>query len=245
MSDTNLSASRRQVVKGVAWMAPVVAVAVATPSVAASTGGTIAFSPAEYVNPSGLGYIDLTGSVSASSTGAYPALLLLTYSDGFAGPNSVPVAEDGTFVVSGVTCPSAVRTGTVLASADGYTAGTASISVTNPEPRSGSINFNPVQYRGTRSGDRVLFPAITGTVAVTGGPLPDTVILSFSTPSPGRVDLRRDEGLTVPIDPVTGKFTVTGVYNAVVGGDNPFGFMYAGVDHPDITYGLATAELDG
>ncbi|MCJ1688472.1 hypothetical protein [Rathayibacter sp. VKM Ac-2927] len=245
MSDVNSGATRRQVVKGAAWAMPVVAVAVATPSVAASTGRTITFSPSEYVNPSGLGYIALTGSVSASSTGAYPALLLLTYSDGFAGPNSVPVAEDGTFVVSGVTCPSAVRTGTVLASADGYTSGAASISVTNPQPRSGSINFNPVQYRGTRSSDLVLFPAITGTVAVTGGPLPDTVILSFSTPSPNRVDLRRDEGPTVPIDPITGKFTVTGVYNAIVGGDNPFGFMYAGVDHPDITYGLATAELDG
>ncbi|MCJ1688527.1 hypothetical protein [Rathayibacter sp. VKM Ac-2927] len=83
-------------------------VAVATPSVAASTGRTITFSASEYANPSGLGYIALTGTVSASLTGAYSTLLSLTYSDGFAGPNSVPIVEDGTFVVSGATCPSTV-----------------------------------------------------------------------------------------------------------------------------------------
>lgn len=237
--------NRRQVVQHAAWSAPVVAAALATPAVAASAGGTIAFSPSQYVNPTGLGYISLTGTVSSTSAGAYPAFVLISYSDGFSGPDSVLVNEDGTFVVSGVTCPSAVRTGTVIATADSYTAGTATISVTDPQPRSGSINWNPRQYRGTRTETRVNFPTLTGTVAVTGGPLPDTVVLSFSEPSPGRVDLRRDAGLTVPIDPDTGGFTVTGVYNSIVGGDNPFGFIYAGVDHPEVDYGLATAELDG
>ncbi|WP_165909205.1 MULTISPECIES: hypothetical protein [unclassified Rathayibacter] len=208
-------------------------------------GAVITFSPAQYTNPSGLGYISLTGSVTADASGGYPALVLLSYSPGFAGPGSVPVASDGSFVVDRVTSPSDVRTGVVTATADGSTAGTATISVTDPEPKTGSINFNPEQYRGVRDGSRVNFPAITGVVTVNGGPLPETVVLSFSDPSAGRVDLRRDEGLYVPIDPVTGAFTITGVYNAIVDGDNPFGFIYAGILNPDRTFGLADAELDG
>lgn len=110
----------------------------------------------------------------------------------------------------------------------------------------GSIAFSPVRYCGTRDGDVVRFPTITGMVTVSSGPLPSTVILSFSEPSPGRVDLRRDAGLTVPVDPSTGAFAVDGVYNAIVDGENPFGFIYAGVLYPgDVTYGLATGELDG
>lgn len=60
------------------------------------------------------------------------------------------------------------------------------------------------------------------------------------------MDFRRDAGLTVPIGPTTGAFTVDGVYNAIVGGENPFGFIYAGVLNPDgVTYGQSTGELDG
>jgi hypothetical protein len=237
---------RRMIIKGAAWSAPVIALAVASPAHAASEAGLISFSPSAYTNPSGLGYTTLTGTVTPVS-GQYPAQLAVTYSQGFSGPISVAVdQQSGSFTVQNVTSPSAVRTGTITATATSYTSGTATLSVTDPEPRSGSIDWNPDQYRGTRQGDRVLFPTLTGTVVVTGGPMPSTIILSFSEPSPGRVDLRRDAGLTVPIDPDTGDFSVDGVYNAIVGGDNPFGFIYAGVLDPDgINYGRPDAELDG
>ncbi|AZZ48862.1 hypothetical protein C5E02_06140 [Rathayibacter rathayi] len=233
--------TRRAALRAAGWSVPVIALAVATPALAASETDSVGFAPSTYVNHTGLGTIALTGYVS----GPVPAVVLLHYSPGFSGPGSAPIQADGTFVVPGVTCPSAVVTGTVIASIDGYTAGTATISVTDPEPRSGSIAFNPAQYRGTRNGSRVDFPTLTGTVSVTGGPLPAQVVLSFSEPSPGRVDLRRDAGFLVPIDPQTGAFDVTGVYNAIVGGDNPSGFIYAGVQNPELTFGLSTAELDG
>lgn len=238
--------TRRSLAKGMAWSIPIMAVAVAAPAYAASAAGVISFSPTAYTNPTGQGYTTLTGTVSRTN-GAYPPQLAVTYSDGFAGPASVAVDQnDGAFTLLNVTSPAVVRTGTITASATGYTTGTATLSVTDPEPRTGSIDFNPTQYRGTRVGDRVNFPALTGVVTVNGGQLPSTVILSFSDPSPNRVDLRRDAGFTVPIDPSTGAFTVTGVYNAIVDGENPFGFIYAGVENPDgVTYGLSDAELDG
>lgn len=49
----------------------------------------------------------------------------------------------------------------------------------------GSIAFNPVQYRGTlnSAGTAVVFPTLTGVVTLSSGPLPSTVILSFSGPA--------------------------------------------------------------
>ncbi|RFA11689.1 hypothetical protein B7R22_18415 [Subtercola boreus] len=245
MSDFGVS--RRTVVKSAAWAVPVISLAVAAPAAAASGAGSIAFSPATYLNPSGLGYTALTGTVTATAGGVLPAQLAVVYSAGFSGPETTEVdPSTGNFTITNVTSPDAVATGTITATASGYGTGTATLSVTNPEPRSGSISFNPTQYHGTRNGNRVDFPVLTGTVSVTGGPLPDTVILSFSAPDPGRVDLKRDAGLTVPIDPITGAFSVDGVYNSIVGGDNPFGFIYAGVQNPGtISYGQATGELDG
>ncbi|MCJ1698411.1 hypothetical protein MT356_01670 [Rathayibacter festucae] len=39
---------------------------------------------------------------------------------------------------------------------------------------------------------------------------------------------------------------IDGVYNAVVGGENPFGFIYARVlDNNGIDFGQAIGELDG
>lgn len=66
--------------------------------------------------------------------------------------------------------------------------------------------------------------------------------------SDGRVDLRRDAGRYAPVDPATGRFEFSGIYNAIVGGDNPFGFAYVGVEEEDaygVIYGYDVAELDG
>ncbi|NQX06128.1 hypothetical protein HQQ82_13135 [Rathayibacter sp. VKM Ac-2856] len=115
-------------------------------------------------------------------------------------------------------------------------------------PITGTIAFVPVQYRGTRVGDRVEFPVITGVVTISRGPLPSKVFLNFSEVSAGRVDLRRDAGRYAAVDPATGRFEVRGVYNAIVGGDNPFGFVYAGVEEGDADgalFGYTVAELIG
>ncbi|AZZ56898.1 hypothetical protein [Rathayibacter iranicus] len=112
----------------------------------------------------------------------------------------------------------------------------------------GTIVFDPNQYRGTRANDRVKFTPLTGLITVSRGSLPTRVFINFSDPSPGRVDLRRDAGRYTTVNQATGRFQFTGVYNAIVGGDNPFGFAYAGVEEADsggITFGYATAELIG
>ncbi|MCJ1703342.1 MULTISPECIES: hypothetical protein [unclassified Rathayibacter] len=128
----------------------------------------------------------------------------------------------------------------------------AAAASTAPEadkgPITGTIAFTPVQYRGTRAGDRVEFPVLTGVVTISRGPLPAKVFLNFSEVSEGRVDLRRDAGRYVAVDPATGRFEVHGVYNAIVGGDNPFGFVYAGVEAEDADgalFGYTVAELIG
>lgn len=109
----------------------------------------------------------------------------------------------------------------------------------------GEIVFSPVQYRGTRVGDRVEFPTLTGVVTVENGPMPTTVHFEFSEVNE-REDIRRDAGSTVPIDPSTGRFEIDGVYNAIVGGENPFGFIYARVlDNNGVDFGQAIGELDG
>lgn len=112
----------------------------------------------------------------------------------------------------------------------------------------GTIAFSPDRYHGTRVGDRVEFPTLTGVVSISRGPLPSKVFLNFSDVSEGRVDLRRDAGRYTPVDQTTGRFAFTGVYNAIVGGDNPFGFAYAGVEEEDAdgaTFGYTVAELIG
>lgn len=102
-----------------------------------------------------------------------------------------------------------------------------------------------MQYRGTRVGDRVEFPTLTGFVTVANGPLPTTVHFVFSEVNE-REDIRRDAGSTVAIDPSTGCFEIDGVHNAIVGGENPFGFVYARVlDNTGIDFGRAIGELDG
>lgn len=125
----------------------------------------------------------------------------------------------------------------------------AAAASTAPSGRiTGTIVFSPDQYRGTRVGDRVEFPPLTGIVTISSGPLPAKVFLNFSEVSAGRVDLRRDAGRYAPVDPTTGRFEFAGVYNATVGGDNPFGFAYAGVEEEDAdgaTFGYTVAELIG
>lgn len=125
----------------------------------------------------------------------------------------------------------------------------AAAASTDPSgPITGTIAFHPDQYHGTRHGDRVEFPPLTGAVTISRGPLPSKVFLNFSDVSEGRVDLRRDAGRYAPVDPTSGRFEFTGVYNAIVGGDNPFGFAYAGVEEEDAdgaTFGYSVAELIG
>jgi hypothetical protein len=111
----------------------------------------------------------------------------------------------------------------------------------------GTIVFTPRQYRGTRVGDRVEFPPLTGTVTSSRGPMPSKAFVNFSDPNE-RVDLRRDAGRFTPVDPVTGRFSFDGVYNAIVDGENPFGFAYAGIAEEDADgaiFGYDVAELDG
>lgn len=112
----------------------------------------------------------------------------------------------------------------------------------------GTIVANPDQYRGTQVGDRVAFPPLTGVVTISRGSLPARVFINFSDPSPRRVDLRRDAGRYATVDQSTGRFEITGIYNAIVGGDNPFGFVYVGVEEEDsggANFGYATVELIG
>lgn len=117
-----------------------------------------------------------------------------------------------------------------------------------PATRTGTIAFSPARYHGTRVGDRVEFPDLTGVVTVSSGPMPASVFLRYSDVSPTRVDLRREAGGLVPVDPATGRFSVTGVYNALVGGENPFGFVYAGIREEETlgaVFGYTVAELIG
>jgi hypothetical protein len=38
---------------------------------------------------------------------------------------------------------------------------------------------------------------------------------------------------TFPVDPKTGEFTISGVYNSITGQENPYGFLYVGADQTD------------
>ncbi|NRD08972.1 hypothetical protein [Rathayibacter agropyri] len=147
-----------------------------------------------------------------------------------------------------------LRRRTVLAGAGwsvpavGVALATPAAAASTSATASGTIVFDPNQYRGTRANNRVKFTPLTGYVTVSGGPLPTRVFITFSEPSPGRVDLRCDAGRYATVIQATGRFQFVGVYNAIVGGNNPFGFAYAGVEEADaggIVFGYATAELIG
>ena len=48
--------------------------------------------------------------------------------------------------------------------------------------------------------------------------------------------------------PVTGRFSFDEISNAIVDGENPFGFAYAGIEEEDADgaiFGYDVAELDG
>ncbi|MCJ1688585.1 hypothetical protein [Rathayibacter sp. VKM Ac-2927] len=88
----------------------------------------------------------------------------------------------------------------------------------------GTITAAQDAYRGTRNGDRVEFPVVTGVVTVSNGPMPTMVRIELTGANEAS-DLRRDAGLLIPIDPATGTYAIDGLYNARTGGDNPYGFL--------------------
>lgn len=78
--------TRRAALRAAGWSVPVIALAVATPALAASGTGTVGFAPSTYVNRTGLGTITLTGYVS----GRVPTVVLLRYSPASAAPAVCP-----------------------------------------------------------------------------------------------------------------------------------------------------------
>ncbi|MBF4459183.1 MULTISPECIES: hypothetical protein [unclassified Pseudoclavibacter] len=253
--------SRRAVVTTAAWVLPTVSAALAAPLAVASTAPApepLTLGPDGAVVSDGESTISLRGFAATTEAGSRPQTVQLAYSSPITGPSSAAVdSETGEFEVtvnvSGFYAGASSGqefTGTVSASITGGTSVSVTVEViaprTAPGETTGTINFSPNQYRGSEVDGVTIFPTLTGVVTVNRGALPAEVILSFSDVSEGRVDLRRDAGLLVPINPTTGAFSVDGVYNAITGGENPFGFIYAGVNNAaNVTYGLAVAELDG
>lgn len=248
----NGNVNRRTIVAAAAWTVPVWATAATAPFSAASPASEeLSFGPDRWLGPEDENPFRLRGHAPLFE-GARPAQIDLTYTAGLSGPSTVPVDESGDFTVL-VDYPTPVPgsdvTGAVVATGPGMTTVSVSIRLTgaNPAPQvvTGSIQFSPVQYFGVERDGAVFFPTLTGTVAVSSGTLPAEVELTYSDPNE-RVSLSRIGGNFVPIDQVTGAFAVDGVYNSVTGGENPFGFIYAGVRNAgSVTYGLSVAELDG
>lgn len=121
-------------------------------------------------------------------------------------------------------------------------------AASTPTRVTGTIAFLPDTYHGTRNGDQVDFPPLTGILTVSSGPLPLKVALRFSAPEIGRIDLRSGTGLFAMVDPATGRFAFAAVANTVVGGHNPFGFAYVRVEEGDageVVFGESVAQLIG
>ncbi|WP_148060342.1 MULTISPECIES: hypothetical protein [unclassified Rathayibacter] len=137
---------------------------------------------------------------------------------------------------------------TILRSA-AWVAPTIAVAVAAPlaaaSTETGTIATDQDRYVGVRNGDRVDFPVVRGTVTVRNGAMPMTVHLEH-TGTTDQVDLRRDAGWSAAIDPSTGRFAFDGIYNAIVGGADPYAYVYIRVlDNNEVDFGQAIAVLAG
>lgn len=190
-----------------AWAVPVVALAAAAPSAAASgsASGEIRFSPSVYFPSSGL-----TNGVAGLVSPVGPLVLSLTYSPGFGGPATVAVsATTGSFSFT-VRCPVGLVGGTVTASASGYPSVSAAMYTQSPSMNTGTVMFTYDSATAT-SGEEGgwVFPPIAGSVSVTAANiLPSAVQFDYPTGYDGPP--------SATVDPVAGlqnvgRFSLSGV----------------------------------
>ncbi|UFS60184.1 hypothetical protein [Subtercola endophyticus] len=131
--------SRRSVVKGAAWSAPVVGLALAAPAAAASTVlGAITFDHSPYSTDGGI-VVDISGEVSAAPDGSYPSFISITAPNGITTSSTISLYPDGTFFLDdGTGTGNALsdflalgESAVITATSPGYTMGVATVFQVN------------------------------------------------------------------------------------------------------------------
>lgn len=203
--------SRRAVIAGAAWSAPVVALALAAPAAAAS-GTAIAFSPAIALAASRSQSLTLSGTVPGAAPGD---LIGIGYPPGFGGPATAAVGAGGAFTLT-VRCPVGGNKGVIVAAAPGHRSGSATITVFPPSGGAdeGTLNWSPDAGAATFQNGRWEFPAQSGSVSVSNGrALPTGIALEYPAGywGPESVAVTQVPPADASAPAVTGLFVVEGI----------------------------------
>jgi hypothetical protein len=204
-TDRAAALSRRGVLLGAAWSAPVIAAAIASPAASASgesSPGTISFDSASYMTTSLSVQMPITGSVSAIS-GTWPATIALLPSAGFGSPRTVAVEQSGGTFFFQAWATTQPKVGTITASGAGYTSAMATLTALSL----GDITFDSSAYSVT--GASATF-TVSGRVSVRSS-MPTNVFLIFPSGFTGNA--------VAPVDHGTGTFSavVTGPAKSATG----------------------------